>query len=159
MASGWHTFVGMEPHRYGISLRKETYSYGLIKESGYFGVNFLTANCSDLIQAVGTSSGKNTDKFKEFSIAYENGMKANVPILTDAYFAYECKVSDMVTYGDHDWIVGDVLVTYKDEELFMENGLPDFSKISIPMYVGRSSYRVINDAVEEKVHNYYLNKM
>ncbi|WP_339315891.1 flavin reductase family protein [Paenibacillus sp. FSL R10-2734] len=158
MASGWHTFIGMQPHRYGISLRRETYSYQLIKDSGYFGINFLPAKCSELIQAVGTFSGKDIDKFREFNISYEDGLKANVPILSDAYFAYECKVVDIVNYGDHDWIVGDVLITYKDEELFHENRLPNFSKLSIPLYVGRSSYRVINDQVEVKTHDLYLNK-
>lgn len=32
MASGWHTYIGSSPGMYGISLRKETYSYGLIEK-------------------------------------------------------------------------------------------------------------------------------
>lgn len=144
--------MGREPYRYGIAIGETTYSYEVIKKGGVFGINFLPAERSELIQAVGTFSGRDTDKFKEFGIEYENGIKLDVPILKDAYFAYECKVSDIRKFGDHYWIVGDVLLTSKDEELFLKNRLPDFSKLSIPVHIGDSSYRVISDIVEEKDH-------
>ena len=59
MAAGWHTYIGQDPGYYGISLRKETHSFKLIKESGVFGVNFLTGTDSEWIQAAGTYSGVN----------------------------------------------------------------------------------------------------
>ena len=152
MAAGWHTYIGQDPGHYGISLRKETHSYKLIKESGVFGVQFLPGNRSNWIQAAGTYSGSTTDKFQALNIPYEQGIKVDVPILLDAYFAYECKVVDITAYGDHEWIVGEVLLTYKDETLFLENGLPDLSKLSIPTYMGRSEYRVINETTEGQVH-------
>lgn len=142
----------MKPYHYGIAIGESTYTHEVIGKGGVFGINFLPARCSEMIQAVGTFSGRDLDKFKEFEIEYDNGIKVDVPILKDAYFAYECKVVDMVKYGDHYWTVGEVLLTYKDEELFLKNRNPDFSKLSIPVYVGRSSYRINNDAVEEKEH-------
>ncbi|MGG4217423.1 flavin reductase family protein [Paenibacillus jamilae] len=156
MASGWHTYIGSSPGMYGISLRKETYSYGLIEKSGGFGVQFLPAHRSEWIQAVGTFSGKDVDKFQQFGIAYEDGISVDVPILLEAYLAYECKVVDIHTYGDHDWIVGEIQQTYRDDELFLDEDVPDFSKLSIPLYVGRSAYYVADDALQKKVHPFYL---
>jgi flavin reductase (DIM6/NTAB) family NADH-FMN oxidoreductase RutF len=159
MASGWHTYVGSSPGIYGISIRKETYTYGLIEQSGVFAVHFLPARCSDMIQAVGTFSGRGMDKFKAYSIGYEQGMQADVPVLTDAYFAYECRVLSITTLGDHEWIAGEVLQRYQDREVFLEDGLPDFAKLEIPMYVGRSTYRVLNQQAQVKSHPLYLDKV
>ncbi|PIH61386.1 flavin reductase family protein [Paenibacillus sp. LK1] len=156
MASGWHTYIGSSPGIYGISLRKETYSYELIEQSGVFGVHFLPGHHSEWIQAAGTFSGRDTDKFSKFGITYEEGIKVNVPILTEAYFAYECKVIDIKTYGDHEWIAGEVVQRYQDPEYFLENGMVNLDKLQIPMYVGRSSYRILDGSAKEKVHPFYL---
>jgi flavin reductase (DIM6/NTAB) family NADH-FMN oxidoreductase RutF len=158
MASGWHTYVGSSPGIYGISIRKETYTYQLIEQGGVFGVHFMPASFSEMIQAVGTFSGQDIDKFDKFNIPYEQGLKTDIPVLTEAYFAYECKVMNVTSYGDHEWIAGEVLQRYQDKECFLENGLPDFNKLEIPLYVGRSTYLTLNQQTEEKSHPLYLNK-
>ncbi|MFJ7649169.1 flavin reductase family protein [Lysinibacillus sp. NPDC097279] len=155
MASGWHTYIGSSPSMYGISLRKETHTYKLIEKSGVFAINFLPGHCSELIQAVGTRSGVDIDKFKEFNISYEQGIKADVPILTEAYFAYECRVHSIATLADHEWIAGEVLQRYIDQDLFLENGLPNLDKLDIPLYIGRSNYRILNSDAEEHHHAFY----
>ncbi|WP_315372121.1 flavin reductase family protein [Paenibacillus xylanexedens] len=156
MASGWHTYIGSSPGVYGISLHKETYSYELIEKSGVFGVHFLPGHRSEWIQAAGTFSGRDTDKFTRFGIPYEEGIKVSVPILTDAYFAYECKVMEITTYGDHEWIAGEVLQRYQDQKYFLENGMVDLEKLQIPMYTGRSAYRIMDARTEEKIHPFHL---
>ncbi|MGX4586604.1 flavin reductase family protein [Paenibacillus chitinolyticus] len=152
MASGWHTYIGSSPGIYGISLRKETHTYTLIEKSGVFGVHFLPGSKSELIQAVGTFSGRDMDKYKEFGIAYDNGLLADIPVLRDAYYAYECRVMDIRTYGDHEWIAGEILQRYKDEEMFLDNGLPDLGKLQIPLYMGRSTYRIVQENTKEARH-------
>ncbi|NUU62049.1 flavin reductase family protein [Paenibacillus agri] len=156
MASGWHTYIGSSPGIYGISIRKETYTYQLIEQSGVFGVHFMPARCSEMIQAVATFSGRDMDKFDKFNIAYEEGLKADIPVLTEAYFAYECKTMNITTYGDHEWIAGEIVQTYQDQDCFLENGLPDLTKLEIPLYMGRSSYRTLNQTADEKNHPFYL---
>jgi flavin reductase (DIM6/NTAB) family NADH-FMN oxidoreductase RutF len=60
---------------------------------------------------------------------------------------------DQRTYGDHDWFVGEMTGFYKDEELFQESGLPQWEKLSIPLYVGRSQYMMARK--EARVLNLY----
>jgi len=158
MASGWHTYIGSSPGIYGISLRKETYTYSLIEKSGVFGVHFMPAHCTEIIQAVGTFSGFHLDKFTEFNISYEEGLKADIPVLSDAYFAYECRMINITTYGDHEWIAGEILQCYRDNNYFMDNGLPDLTKLEIPLYMGRSTYRILTHDSKEKDHPFYLNR-
>ncbi|MED4759594.1 flavin reductase family protein [Priestia megaterium] len=163
MAAGWHTVIGYAPPIYGVSLRKETYSYDLIMKSGAFGINFVPANLAKLIQTVGTRSGRDIDKFAEYNIEYDNGMKLNVPILKEAYFAYECKVIETRTYGSHDFVTGEIHTIYQDEEKFLqkdsaENMLPDLTQLEIPLYLGRSLYATLNSDVEQKEYPLYLSK-
>lgn len=153
MAAGWHAYIGSGPGMYGIALREATFSYGMIKESGAFGVNFLPAERSEAIQGAGTLSGSDgDDKLDRLLIDYEDGLKTGVPVLNDAYMAYECRVADINLYGDHYWIVGEIVQVYQDQEMFGEDGLPDLSKLSIPLYMGRASYRVLDERAEKKTH-------
>ncbi|MFF2481719.1 flavin reductase family protein [Paenibacillus sp. NPDC058071] len=155
MASGWHTYVGSSPGIYGISLRKETHTYNLIKQSGVFGVHFLPASCSEIIQAAGSFSGRDVNKFEKFNIAYEEGLKADIPVLSDAYVAYECKTLSITTFGDHEWFAGEIVQCYQDRERFLDNGLPDLTKLEIPLYLGRSTYRTLDRSAEEKFHPFF----
>ncbi|MEK3916586.1 flavin reductase [Paenibacillus sp. FSL H7-0331] len=108
--------------------------------------------------SVGTFSGHEVDKFKKYNISYEDGLKLDIPVLTDAYFAYECRTISMTTFGDLEWIAGENLLDYQDKDCFLENGLPDLAKLKIPLYVGCSSYRELNQDITEKNHPLYLER-
>ncbi|CAM4330535.1 flavin reductase family protein [Saccharibacillus endophyticus] len=150
MASGWHSYIGSGPAFYGISLREAAHSYGLIRESGVFGVHFLPAACSEQIQGTGTLSGRDVDKLSALNLTFDDGEQTGVPILRDAYVAYECRVKDIHAYGDHYWIVGEIVQAYRDDAVFGENGLPDLNKLNLPLYMGRAVYRVLDERAERR---------
>ena len=64
-----------------------------------------------------------------------------MPILKDAYAAFECRLVDDRLYGDHKLLVGEVVVVHYAEEVFMENGVLDIKKISPTLYMGGEIYR------------------
>jgi flavin reductase (DIM6/NTAB) family NADH-FMN oxidoreductase RutF len=140
MAAGWHSYISYEPPIYGVAIAEERFTHHLVKNSGEFAINFVPGEMAHHIQQAGVSTGEDIDKFETFSIEYEKGKTVNAPILKEAYVAYECKVIDIQKYGDHDWIVGQMSMFYKDVDRFQENGLPDWNKLSIPLYLGRSEY-------------------
>lgn len=144
MAAGWHTYISYDPPIYGVAIGRERHSYGLIKAEGKFAINFLPFNKAEFIQEAGVYTGKNTNKFEKGNISYSRGTKTNAPILYDAYIAYECNIIDVNSYGDHDWFVAEIYQFYRDEEMFLGNGLPNFEKISIPLYLGRSTYTSVS---------------
>jgi flavin reductase (DIM6/NTAB) family NADH-FMN oxidoreductase RutF len=152
MAAGWHSYISMEPPLYGIAVAKERYTHHLIQGAGSFGVQFLPAERSEWIQQVGVATGRDQDKYTVFGLDYEDGVTADLPILVEAYIAYECRVVDVQTYGDHDWFVGTITQFYRDDELFLDNGLPDFDRLEIPLYLGRSEYAVLDSGVQHKRH-------
>ncbi len=67
MAVAWHAIVSTNPPAYGVSVSPKRFTHGLITESGKFAVNFLPAEETELIAAVGgcsaergVSSGRST---------------------------------------------------------------------------------------------------
>jgi flavin reductase (DIM6/NTAB) family NADH-FMN oxidoreductase RutF len=144
MAAGWHSYISYEPPIYGVAIGRERHTYQLMKDAGKFAINFLPFEKAVFIQQSGVFSGSNVNKFDQGNMGFNKGISTNAPILHDAYIAYECEVIDRNTYGDHDWFVGNITQFYRDHEKFLENGLPNFEKLSIPLYVGRSMYTCVD---------------
>ncbi|MBG9782863.1 flavin reductase family protein [Shouchella lehensis] len=152
MASGWHTFMGTNPGHYGFALRKEAFTYELISQSKTFAVQFLPSEYSQWIQLSGTYSGREQNKFDLFNIPYHLSELCAVPIIKEAYFAYECNVVGEHTYGTHEWIVGEVIQSYRHEQAFTSSNTIDFEQLSIPMYIGRSEYRALTKEAPQMLH-------
>lgn len=152
MAVGWHTYMGSCPETYGISIRKETKTWSLITSSGFFGVNFMRAEHSDVIHHAGILSGNTVDKFSQLNVLHELSDETGAPILNDAYLTYECKLVDARPYADHIWIVGTILQTHKDENCFLDDGSIDLEHLEVPLYIGRSNYRTLNTQAPQINH-------
>ncbi|ASN06041.1 flavin reductase family protein [Virgibacillus necropolis] len=140
MSAGWHSYISYNPPIYGVAIGRERYTYDLVKNAGCFAINFLPYEKAAFIQEAGVYSGGNLNKFVNGKMVYDQVITIEAPILRDAYVAYECKTIDINSYGDHDWFVGDITQCYRDEQSFLENGLPDFEKLEIPLYLGQSEY-------------------
>lgn len=145
MAVAWHSSVSQKPPLIGVSISPRRYTYELILEAGEFGINLLSVNKAELIAATGGSLGREVDKFQKFNLEKDQPLKTNVPILKDAYAAYECRLVDNRTYGDHEWFVGEVLATHFDEESFSSAGIINLASISPAMYIGAELYYSINN--------------
>ncbi|MBB6455416.1 flavin reductase (DIM6/NTAB) family NADH-FMN oxidoreductase RutF [Salirhabdus euzebyi] len=154
MAAGWHSYISMDPPIYGVAIGRERHTYELVKNAGNFAVNFLPYEKAKFIQQTGVYSGKDTNKFEIGDMTFDRGEKIPAPILHDAYVAYECQTIDVNSYGDHDWFVGDIVTFYKDETKFQANGLPDFEKLAIPLYLGRSQYAKLDK--NSKIDSYQI---
>lgn len=152
MAAGWHTYISYDPPIYGVAIGRERHSYQLVKEAGKFAINFVPFEKAELIQQAGVYSGSEHDKFEKSNIRFHHGSVTNSPVLKDAYIAYECEVIDRHTYGDHDWFVANIVRFYRDDEKFLANGLPDFEKLSIPLYIGRSTYAKVDKDTQFVTH-------
>jgi len=116
MTAAWHSSISLKPPLYGIAITSKRFTYQLITESQEFGVNFIPIEKASLAAAIGGTSGQKMDKFQRFNIKKERPLKTTVPVLKDAYAAYECKLVDSKPYGDHLWIVGEIVAVHFLEE-------------------------------------------
>lgn len=140
MSVAWHCPVSFKPPLYGIAVAPKRYTYNLILQSKAFGINFLPYEKIELIAAAGGISGKVIDKFTEFNLAEDSPLKADVPILRDAYAVYECVLAENRVYGDHAWITGEIKATHVAEELLKDNGVLDISMVNPALYLGGDIY-------------------
>ena len=140
MTASWHGAISFKPPIIGVAISPKRFTYQLILEGKEFGLNFLPLEKVELIAALGGSKGSEIDKFQRFGIKKVKPLKTSVPILEDAYAAYECKLIDHRTYGDHEWVVGEVLVTHFDEGVFTDEEIPDLERVTPVLYFGADLY-------------------
>jgi flavin reductase (DIM6/NTAB) family NADH-FMN oxidoreductase RutF len=144
MAVAWHSSISFKPPLYGVSIAPKRYTYQLLLESGEFALNFLPFEWVELIASVGGSAGKEIDKFRKFGIAEEKPLKTGAPILKDAYAAYECRMVDNREYGDHVWVVGEIVAVHFARELLTPKGTLDLSRVSPALYMGAELYATVD---------------
>jgi len=140
MAVGWHTPISFKPPLYGVAIMPGRFTYQLIVDSKEFGVNFLPFEEAELIASVGGSSGREIDKFQRFNISKDKPVKTAVPILKAAYAAYECKLVDDKGYGDHRFLVGEVVAVHFLKESFTSEEILDLNEVSPALYLGHEIY-------------------
>jgi len=140
MAAAWHSSISSRPPLYGVAVSPKRFTYQLIVASKEFGINFLPFEAAELIACVGGSSGQEIDKFERFSIAKGKPVKTGVPILEVAYAAYECKLVDDCGYGDHRWLVGEIVAVHVMEEALAPEEILDLNKVSPILYLGNDLY-------------------
>lgn len=141
MAVARHTVVSNSPPAYGIAVRSGAFTYQLIAESKEFGVNFLPYEEVALVDAVGSTNGREIDKFERFNIAVVKPLMTAVPILKAAYAAYECRVIDEKAYGGSRWVVGEVVAMHTLKEcLAPQKRILDLNRVNPLLYMGEQHY-------------------
>jgi flavin reductase (DIM6/NTAB) family NADH-FMN oxidoreductase RutF len=140
MAVAWHAPVSSNPPLYGVSISPKRFTYQLIADSKEFGINFLPFEAAELVASVGGSKGSEIDKFQRFNIAKNKPVRTAVPILEAAYAAYECRLVDDRGYGDHRWLVGEIVAVHWLKEVFTPDEVIDWDKVSPILYLGKELY-------------------
>ena len=151
MAVAWHSSISLNPPLYGVSIAPGRFTYELLLQAGEFGINFMPIDKAELVAAVGGSSGRDIDKFDKFGLAKETPLKTSVPILKDAYASYECKLFDHKIYGDHVWVVGEILASHFDQELFTEKQGLVLERFTPTLYLGADNYTTVANSVSRKL--------
>jgi flavin reductase (DIM6/NTAB) family NADH-FMN oxidoreductase RutF len=107
----------------GIAIRPATYSHGLIKESGEFVANLTTPLLVEKIDRIGSRTGRDGfDKFAEFNLTPVPAKVVKTPLIEECPVNIECRVLDVLTVGDHDLFLGEVVAMSADDTLIAADG-------------------------------------
>ena len=140
MAVGRHMLLSSRPPVYAVSIMPARFTYRLIIESKEFGINFLPFGMVKLVDAVGTISGHDGDKFQKLSIAVDQPIKTTVPILKDAYAACECRLIDDRAYGENRLLVGEVVAAHVLSGTMTPKKVLDLGKVQPIVSLGYQHY-------------------
>ncbi len=114
----------------GLSIRKATYSHGLIAETGEFVVNLPTAAMVSVTDLCGTRTGRETDKFAESGLTAVPADKVRPPLIAECPLNIECRLISLQEIGDHDLFLGEVLAVHADQAVLDAEGRVSPAKLN-----------------------------
>lgn len=122
----WTATINSDPAMISISVRKERYSYHLIKESGEFCVNLTNKELAWATDYCGVKSGKNVDKWKEAKLTPVASEVIKAPGILESPVNIECKVKEAIDLGSHTIFMGEVVAVHVDDKYMDEKGSFNF---------------------------------
>ena len=124
MAAAWNVPLDFDPPKIIVVIDKNTYTRELIEASGVFTINIPCVAQIDMVQSVGTSSGRdlhNTDKFAQYDIETFAAAEIDAPLVKGCVGWLECKVIPEPHHQNtYDLFIAEVLAAYADERVFSE---------------------------------------
>ena len=98
----WAGTVCSDPPMVSISVRKERYSYEIIRETGEFVINLVNRELVRAADYCGVKSGRDTDKFKEMGLTAQPSRYVGAPGIGESPVNLECRVTNRLELGSHD---------------------------------------------------------
>lgn len=138
----WAGTVSSGPARLSISVRPSRYSYDIIKETGEFVVNLVTAGLTRATDYCGVKSGSEIDKFKETGLTPLPSQTIQAPGIAESPVNLECKVVDIIPSGTHDIFIADITGVTVDDMYMDETGKFDLEKADLVAYSHGQYYRL-----------------
>lgn len=122
MAAAWSMPVEFKPPRIAIVIDKTTFTRELMTASGTFAVCIPGAAAIDLTYAVGSTSGREVDKFARFEIACAPGPELGLPLIEAGCAAWmECRlIREPHTEDAYDTCFGEVVAAAADPRVFVQ---------------------------------------
>ena len=100
-----------------VSVAKHILTHDLIEEAGEFVLNVASSNQAKLARKLGSTHGREVDKFKEFNMSTEKASKVNSPMIKGSFAHLECKVVTSYSSGNYTIYVAEVVDYRADEKL------------------------------------------
>ncbi len=130
----WTGTVCSDPAMTYISVRKERFSYDIIKNSKEFCINLVPESLVYATDYCGVKSGRKEDKFKSMKLTKQKASIIKSPIIKESPVNIECKVTEIKELGSHDMFLAQVVAVNVDEEYIDENGRFDLEKCGLIAY-------------------------
>ncbi len=118
----WAGTVCSDPAMLSISVRKERYSYKLIRDTGEFVVNLVNRQLVFATDYCGVKSGRDVDKFQEMNLTPQPSQHVKVPGIAESPVNLECRVEQVIALGSHDMFLAKILGVTVDEAYMDEKG-------------------------------------
>ena len=118
----WAGTVCSDPPMVSISVRKERYSYEIIRETGEFVINLVNRELVRAADYCGVKSGRDTDKFKEMGLTAQPSRYVGAPGIGESPVNLECRVTNRLELGSHDMFLARVEGVAIDGKYMDEKG-------------------------------------
>ena len=142
----WTGIVSSDPVKVYISVRPERYSYHILKETGEFVINAVTASLARACDYCGMVTGKKVDKFAKCELTKEPSKVVRPPRIGESPIALECRVTDVQDHGVHHMFLAEVVNVAVEDRCMDENGFLDLTRAGLVCYA-HGQYMAVGDAI------------
>ena len=121
MAAAWAMPLDFEPPKVAVVLDKATWTRQLLEGAGTFAVQVPCAAQADLVQTVGTTSGRDLDKFAAYDLRTFTGEHTDAPLLEGCVAWLECRLlPEPHNQQTYDLFIGEVTHAFADRRVFRD---------------------------------------
>lgn len=130
----WTGTVCSSPAMVTISVRKERFSYEMIRDSKEFVINLVTKELVKQADYCGVKSGRDVDKFKTMKLTPMQGKCVAAPLIGECPVNIECIVKDIIPLGTHDMFLAEVVNVAVDKKYIDESGRFHLNQTGLTVY-------------------------
>lgn len=137
MTAAWAGTICSDPVMVSVSIRKERYSYKLIKDSGEFVLCLTNRKLAKVTDYMGVKSGRDIDKFSlegDLKLTKIPSKHVQAPSIEESPVCLECKVKEILELGTHDMFIGEVVGTNIDDAYLDANNRLNLRKADLITY-------------------------
>lgn len=127
MAAAWNMPLDFDPPRVAVVLDKSTWTRQLVEASGEFVLSVPTQAQADLVQTIGTTSGKDLvdrtgqDKFKTLPVPFFQVDATPAPLPAGCVAWLACRVlPEPHLQSTYDIFLGEVTAAWADDRVFRD---------------------------------------
>ncbi|HJV83661.1 flavin reductase family protein [Noviherbaspirillum sp.] len=119
MAAAWSMPLDFSPPKVAVVIDRNTLTRQLVEGSGEFALNIPSREMAKATLAVGSVSGREHDKFREFGLAAFAGDTIAAPLLEGCLGWLECRVIPEPPIQErYDLFLGEVVAAWADARAF-----------------------------------------
>lgn len=122
MTAAWVNAACMEPPMLSVAVHRSRFTHGLIESSGEFTVNLPGEGLLPAVEACGSVSGREGDKFETAGLTREAASRVGAPLVAECPVNMECVVRERLELGSHTLFVGEVLAVHVDDSVTGDAG-------------------------------------
>lgn len=130
----WAGTICSDPAMVSISVRKERFSHGIIKDTGEFVINLVNKGLVRATDYCGVRSGRDVDKFKETRLTPQPSRYVKAPGIEESPVNIECKVVEVRELGSHDMFIAQVVGVTIDNQYMDDRGKFDLNSSGLVTY-------------------------
>jgi flavin reductase (DIM6/NTAB) family NADH-FMN oxidoreductase RutF len=146
MTAAWGGICCSDPPCVAVSLRKATYSFAAMVARKAFTINVPSAAHVKQADYVGSTSGREVDKFAWTGLTPVRSELVDAPYIAEFPLVLECQVVQVIELGLHTQFVGRIVDVKADEEVLGPDGLPMIEKLKpIIFSPGNRAYYAVGE--------------
>ena len=130
----WAGTICSSPPMVSVSVRKERYSYDILKETGEFVINLVTKDLVFATDYCGVRSGREEDKFVRMNLTQQPSKHIQAPGIAESPLNLECRVTQIIPLGSHDMFLAKILGVTVDERYMDEHGIFHLNEAGLVAY-------------------------